>query len=271
MTSLEQTREAWEDSADAYDRLLTATDTQAAEEALRRAGVESGARLLDIAAGGGALSVPAARLGADVLAVDFSRAMAELLRRRAETRGLSNLEVRVMDGTALDLPDASFDVAGSVLGIMLFPDRARGLAEMARVLREGGKGLMVTLGPPPEVEPFGLFLGALREAVPGFEPPRASPLFCLADPGVLRDEMEQAGFSSVEAGPFAASMAVESPGSLWGPLVAGAPAAEGILRSLPEDRVRAAREAYEAKLRERAGGDGPFTLTLTFNIGIGER
>jgi ubiquinone/menaquinone biosynthesis C-methylase UbiE len=271
MTSLEQTREAWEDSADAYDRLLTATDTQAAEEALRRAGVGPGARLLDIAAGGGALSIPAARVGAEVLAVDFSRAMVQLLERRAERLGLSNLGVRHMDGMALDLPDASFDVAGSVLGIMLFPDRARGLAEMARVLRKGGKGLMLTLGPPPRVEPFGLFLEALLEAVPGFAPPRESPLFCLRDPEVLRRELEAAGFSSVQAEPFAATLAVDSPGALWDPLVAGAPAAEGILEGLPEDRVRAARQVFEEKLRERAGGDRPFTLTVTFNIGIGEK
>jgi len=271
MTSLEQTREAWENGADAYDRLLTATDTQAAEEALRRAGVGPGTRLLDIAAGGGALSVPAARLGGEVLAVDFSRAMVELLRRRAERLGLTNLDVRVMDGTQLDLPDASFDVAGSVLGIMLFPDRARGLSEMARVLRKGGTGLMLTLGPPPAVEPFGLFLEALLEAVPGFTPPAASPLFCLADPEVLRAELEAAGLSSVEAEPFAATLPVESPESLWEPLVAGAPAAEGILEGLPEDRVRAAREVFEGKLRGRAGGDGSLTLTVTFNIGIGRK
>jgi len=271
MASLEQTRGAWEDCAGAYDRLLTATDTQAAEEALRRAGVEAGARLLDIAAGGGALSVPAARLGAEVLAVDFSRAMVELLGRRAESLGLSNLAVRAMNGMELELEDESFDVAGSVLGVMLFPDRARGLAEMARVVRKGGTGLMLTLGPPPEVEPIGLFLEALLEAVPGFTPPRASPLFCLQDPEVLRTELEAAGFSAVEAGPFEATMPVQSPDSLWDTLVAGAPAAAGILESIPEDGRRAAREAYEAKLRERAGGDGPVTLTVTFNIGIGRK
>ncbi|HKK07616.1 MAG TPA: class I SAM-dependent methyltransferase, partial [Gemmatimonadota bacterium] len=114
MPSPEQTRGAWEASADAYDRLLTATDTQAAEEALRRAGVGAGDRLLDIAAGGGALAVPAASLGAEVLAVDFSEAMVELLRRRAERLGLSNLSVRVMNGMELELADGSFDVAGSV-------------------------------------------------------------------------------------------------------------------------------------------------------------
>lgn len=271
MTSLEQTRGAWESCADAYDRMLTTTDTRAAEEALRRAGVEPGARLLDIAAGGGALSIPAARLGAEVLAVDFSEAMVGLLERRAERLGLPNVRVRVMDGTALELADESFDVAGSVLGIMLFTDRARGLAEMARVLRKGGTGLMLTLGPPADVEPFGLFLQALAEAVPGFAPPRDSPLFCLQDPEVLRGELEDAGFSAVEVEPFAASLTVESAEGFWDILVAGAPAAAGILEGIQEDERRAARNILEQRLRERAGGSGPLTLTVTFNIGIGEK
>lgn len=271
MAFLEQTRDAWEAFADGYDRLLTATDMQAAEEALRRAGIGAGARLLDIAAGGGGLSIPAARLGADVLAVDFSHAMVELLERKAERLGLPNLTARVMDGMDLELPDESFDVAGSELGIMLFPDRARGLREMARVLRRGGTGLMLTMGPPSEVEPFGLFMQALVEAVPGFTPPEAPPVFCLQDPQLLRQELEEAGFSAVEVEPFAASFTVESAEDLWDAMVAGAPAAAGIVESIPDDRRRATRDALERKLRERSGGSGPLTLKVTFNIGIGQK
>ncbi len=271
MTSPEQSRDRWEACTDGYDRLLTATDMRAAEEALRRAGVDAGARLLDIAAGGGALSVPAARLGAEVLAVDFSESMVEILKRRAERLELPNLSVRVMDGMELDLADESFDVAGSVLGIMLFSDRARGLGEMLRVLRKGGTGLMLTLGPPSEVEPIGLFIEALAEAVPGFAPPPESPLFCLQDPEVLRGEMADAGFSAVDVEPFAASLTVESAEGLWDELVAAAPAASGIMERIPEEAQRAARDALHGKLRERAGDSGPLTLTVTFNIAIGEK
>ena len=80
-------------------------------------------------------------MGAKVLAVDFSTAMVELLSQKTQRLGLTNLQSRVMDGTALDLEDASFDVVGSQFGVMLFPDRAAGLSEMARATRPGGPDL----------------------------------------------------------------------------------------------------------------------------------
>jgi len=64
-------------------------DDALAREALRLADVRSGMTLRDVAAGGGALSIPAAELGADVLATDLSSGMLDLLRRRAEEAGVS--------------------------------------------------------------------------------------------------------------------------------------------------------------------------------------
>ena len=125
-----------------------------ANEALRRAGVP-GMRFLDVACGSGALSIPAARLGARVTGTDLSPSMVERLTARALAEGLPNLEGRVMDGHALDLEDDSFDASGSQFGVMLFPDLPRGLSELARVTRWGGRVVIVAYGPPGEVE-FGL-------------------------------------------------------------------------------------------------------------------
>jgi len=242
-----------------------------AEAALAMAGVGPGTRLLDVASGGGAVSLPAARLGADVLAVDFSQAMVELLGRKAGELGLGNLRVRRMDGMALDLEDGSFQVACSCLGVMLFPDRARGLSEMARVLEPGGKGVMIVLGPPRRVQPIWIFLEAMMETLPGFAPPPDSPLFCLQDLEVLAGEMEAAGFREVEATAFENHLEVESGEHLWETLVAGAPALTALVRSLPEDRRRALRSELVEMVRRRSGGSGPVSLPMTFNIGVGVR
>ena len=83
----EQTRAAWDAIAAGYDRTNTPSQMWLGSEGLRRAGLRPGMRFLDVAAGSGALSIPAARLGAQVLATDLSPAMLERLERRAREEG----------------------------------------------------------------------------------------------------------------------------------------------------------------------------------------
>ena len=170
MTMLEQerTRAAWDDIAAGYDEFVTPTHMWLANEALSRAGLGPGMRFLDVAPGSGALSIPAARRGARVLAADLSPNMIERLEVRARREGLSDLEGRVMDGHALELEDSTFDISGSQFGVMLFPDLPRALGEMVRVTKPGGCVFMVAYGSPAEVEFLAFFLGAMKTAVPGF-------------------------------------------------------------------------------------------------------
>src|SRR5688572_2500859 len=108
----QQTRTAWDEIATSYDELVTPSHMRLGEDALRRAGLRPGMRFLDVAAGSGALSIPAARLGAQVLATDVSPRMLDRLEQRAREEDL-DLETKVMDGHALDLEDESFDLSGS--------------------------------------------------------------------------------------------------------------------------------------------------------------
>jgi SAM-dependent methyltransferase len=142
------------------------------------------------------LSIPAARLGARVLATDFSPVMVARLDARAREEGLPNLESRVMDGHRLELEDGTFDVAGSQFGIMLFPDRPRALGELARVLRPGGHALMVVFGPARSVEAFA-FLLRRRARCPSRLcsaarcPPLRPPGPSAAAPGIGRSRPER--------------------------------------------------------------------------------
>jgi ubiquinone/menaquinone biosynthesis C-methylase UbiE len=76
-----------------------------------------------------------------------------------------------MDGEALAVPDASFDAAFSIFGVMLFTDWRQGLREQARVLRSGGKACVATWGEPPGGGPFVAVSAALRSVFPGVSPP----------------------------------------------------------------------------------------------------
>jgi ubiquinone/menaquinone biosynthesis C-methylase UbiE len=153
----ESAREAWDNIAAGYDQFVAPTERWLANEALKRAGLRSGERFLDVAAGPGGLSLPAARLGAKVLATDWSPKMIEHFNARVVAEGL-DAEGRVMDCHALDLPNGSYDVTGSLFGVMLVPDQAQALHEMVRVTKSGGRVLLIAYGDPAEFEALHVFI-----------------------------------------------------------------------------------------------------------------
>lgn len=130
----------WDKTALHYETTAHPFTARYAEAALARVALGPGDRVLDVAAGTGALALAAARTGAQVVATDFSPGMVA----RIAAAGLPNVEARVMDGQALTLPDACFDAVFSIFGVIMFPDWRRGLAEMARVTRPGGRGVVAT-------------------------------------------------------------------------------------------------------------------------------
>jgi ubiquinone/menaquinone biosynthesis C-methylase UbiE len=196
----EETQAAWDKIAPGYDETNTPTQMWLGNEGLRRAELRAGMRFLDVAAGSGALSIPAARLGAQVLATDQSPVMLELLNARARQEGL-NIETRVMDGHALELDDNSFDMVGSQFGVMLFPDMPKGISEMARVVKPGGRVLMNVYGDPHKIEFFGFFVAAIQSVRPNFNGPPMDPPplpFQLQDPQRLRRELASVGLKDIK-------------------------------------------------------------------------
>ena len=268
-------RDAWEKIAAGYDEFVTPTHMWVGNEGLRRAELRSGMRFLDVAAGSGALSIPAARLGAQVLSTDLTPGMLERLEARARAEGL-DLRARVMDGHALELDDDSFDVAGSQFGVMLFPDMPRGIRELARVTRPGGRVLMNVLGAPEKVEFFRFFVDAIAAAVPGFTgPPKTPPPlpFQLQDPDRLRQELEKARLKDVRVETVTERLEFQSGRQLWDWLTNSNPIAGKLLADLhlTPEQTAVIQQALDRMVRERSGGSGPAILTTPVHIGIGTK
>ena len=266
-------RAAWDGIAAGYDEFVTDTHSRLAAEGLRHAGLRSGMRFLDVAAGSGALSIPAARLGAEVLATDLSPGMLERLAARASAAGLA-IETRAMDGHALDLPDDGFDVTGSQFGVMLFPDMRQGIAEMARVTRPGGRVLVTAFGDPREVDFFAFFLDAVRAVRPQFTGPPEPPLpFQLRDPETLRGVLETAGLHEVRVERTNEQLEFASGAAMWNWLLNSNPIVRGVLSGLElaPDETAAIPQALERMVRERAGAGKTAVLTSPVNIGVGTK
>jgi demethylmenaquinone methyltransferase/2-methoxy-6-polyprenyl-1,4-benzoquinol methylase len=105
--------------------------------------VGPGSRALDVATGTGDLAIELARRGAEVVGSDFSDGMLEVARRKAP-------DLRWEHGNALALPydDDSFDAATVGFGARNFSDLGRGLGEMARVVRPGGRVVVLEITTP---------------------------------------------------------------------------------------------------------------------------
>lgn len=100
-------------------------------------GVRAGDRVLDIAAGSGNVSVPAAQAGARVVASDLTPELLETGRRHAEAQGVT-LDWRQADAEALPFADGEFDAVLSCVGIMFAPHHQASADELVRVCRPGG-------------------------------------------------------------------------------------------------------------------------------------
>ena len=264
--------EAWDAIAAGYDRFVAPQEAELAGEALRLVALEPGERFLDVAAGTGGLSLPAARLGAQVLATDWSPAMIERFEERVRAEGLSNAEGRLGDCHALDLPDDEFDVCGSQFGVMLVPDQPRALREMVRVTKPGGRVLVVAYGQPAELEFLQFFIGALAAVAPDFPgiPDDPPPLeFQVADPEILRRRLTDAGLSDVRVERSAERPAFASGQEMWDWVLYGNPIPGMLIADLGEDQRARLRDVLDGMLRERAAADGRTTLANAVNIGVG--
>jgi ubiquinone/menaquinone biosynthesis C-methylase UbiE len=108
-----------------------------AEHLVDLADLQAGSRVLDVATGSGNAAIAAARLGCEVVGIDYVDTLLERGRERAAAEHLT-IDLRPGDAEDLHFADATFDAVLSVFGSMFAPDHDRTAREIARVARPGG-------------------------------------------------------------------------------------------------------------------------------------
>lgn len=156
-----------------------------------------GDTLLDLAAGPGDTGFLAARrLGPEgrLISTDAAPEMVDAARRRGTALEIDNVEYRVVDAAAIELPDASVDGVLCRYGVMLVPDCEAAAREVARVLRPGARATIAVWAEPDRNDWMtAAGRAALANGVIERPDPDAPGPFRLADPQRLRQVLAGAG------------------------------------------------------------------------------
>jgi demethylmenaquinone methyltransferase/2-methoxy-6-polyprenyl-1,4-benzoquinol methylase len=173
--------------------------------AARATGLQPGGSALDVACGSGRLTAELARTAearGRVIGLDFSPHMLEIARR-------DHPSIEFIEGDALDLPfeDAAFDAATIAFGLRNLSDPVRGLREMKRVVKPGGRSVVLEFVRPPKNlagAAYRLYLRTLLPAIGGALSGQRAAYRYLSDtvdsyrtPEELREMARAAGWSNV--------------------------------------------------------------------------
>lgn len=198
------TREQWQSAAEAWHRWHPTLNTwlgPATSLMLNMAQVKKGDRILDVAAGAGEQSIMAAKkVGPTgyVLATDLAPKILEYALELAALNGINNVEVKEMDGEDLTVPDNSFDVVISRVGLIFFPDQQKAIKEMRRVLKPGGFVAAIVYSTADKNLFFSTPVSIIRRRAHLPPPLEGQPgPFSLGTKGVLENAFRQAGFINV--------------------------------------------------------------------------
>ena len=243
-------RDGWQDPgiAQGYAEGFDLATRQAADVLAETVAPDPGLTALDLCTGHGVVAAELLKRGAVVTALDFSPAMLDLAQRMAP--GATFVEGDVM---AMTFPDQSFDAVSIGFGVPHFPDPQKGLREVARVLKPGGRLAFSIWRGKGSNGAFGwLFEAVGRHGDPAVTLPDGPDAHMFADKEVAEPLLTACGFTDITMLELQSRVFVSSPEKLFDAFDKGAVRAASLLGGQPEDR----RSAIRAELSRRVQDEG---------------
>jgi ubiquinone/menaquinone biosynthesis C-methylase UbiE len=233
---------------------------------LDAAGVGPGVSVLDVATGPGYAAGEAVGRGAVVRAVDFS---AEMIALAASL--VPEVDFRQADAAALPFSDGKFDAVVSNFLMPHVSDLPAVVAELARVVRGGGRVALTTWDPEPESYVRFLFESiAEAGATPPAGLPPGPPFYQYAADDEFEELLRAAGLTDVTVQPVRFTHRVADLDTFWTDLVAGTVRAGVMIHAqTPEVQARI-RNLYESKLERWRDGDG-YEIACAVKLGAATR
>lgn len=248
----------WSEFNDRADRHIS-------ERLVELAGVQSGSRVLDVAAGYGEPALTAARKAGPegrVVATDISAEMLAFARERAAQADLGNVEFVESDASSLDFPPASFDAAVSRWGIIFEPDAEVAAGRIRGFLEPGARMAIASWGEADEVPFLSIPMRTTRERLQVPPPPAGTPgPLSRPTPAAIGGLLEGGGFSNIAVEQAEVTFEFDSPEHF----TAYVRAIAAPIRAMIEQHAgEAQEEAWDAITQAAAdvgGGSGPLSLS----------
>jgi len=259
--------EPWNLVADGYAETTMLVFEQFADEAIAASKLKPNSTVLDVACGPGTLALRLAHQAAQVHGIDFSEAMLAVFRNKIEQAGHRNIALHCGDAQTLPYADATFDAAFSLFGLMFFPDRQQGFAEIYRTLKPGGSIAITSWAPVDQSPAMQTMFGALRAIKPDLPQPQRS-VTTLENPDVFKQEMQDAGFLSIGIRSITKPFPVTTIPEFWTNMVKGSAPLQMMKKSMGEAVWREKEILALDYLKERLPSI-PTELTSDAWLGVG--
>jgi SAM-dependent methyltransferase len=243
----------WEKNRDRVNEL----ESYVTDQMFDAIGAREGDTILELTAGSGGagLQLAARRPDVNMLVTDFAPAMVGAIKSAVSRLGLKNVETRLIDAQAIELPDASVDGVISRHGLMLVPDYRKAFREIRRVLKPG-RVLSYIVWSPLVENPWMMLVGATLMQQGHFTPPPGGGFFPLTTPEENSEVLKGAGYDAVTTRVVKTPMIYPSFEDYWritteiaGPMVE-------IVARLSDAERTAARDAIEQYTEPFRAGKG---------------
>lgn len=268
-------REDWSRRGKHWDQQAHAVAETAArfnQPLIDAAGIEPGHCVLDLASGAGEPGLTVAELVGEtgrVAATDLVPEMMAGAQRRAQERGIANIEFRQADMCALPDGDATFDRATCRFGLMFVPEPERAALEVHRVLKPGGRAAFMVWGPRADTTMFTVFAEAAAQLW-GADDPLIdfNTMSCLGDAGRLEEVLSAGGFTNIEEKELRFSPKIPIDLEPWHAQIdmSLGPKLETVD---PSERARLEQAIKDGFSRYVV--DGAYHMTAHVRIGVGEK
>ena len=247
----------WSEFNDSAERHIS-------ERLVELAGVQSGSRVLDVAAGYGEPALTAARKAGPegrVVATDISAEMLAFGRARAAAAGLGNVEFMQSDASSLDFPLASFDAAVSRWGIIFEPDAEAAARRIRGFLKPGARIAISSWGEPDQVPFLSIPMRTTMERLTVPPPPAGTPgPLSRPTPAAIGGLLEAGGFSKVSVEQAVVTFEFESPEHFTAYIRAIAAPIRAMIKQHAGEAQEEAWDAITQAAADAGGGSKPLSF-----------